>query len=62
MYGNLSFQPEINKVSKSLAGDFRQELLQENLSNPAARQKFKEKRDQMLREQEAELTFKPALN
>lgn len=59
MYGGYDFQPQINKVSKSLAGDFRQELLMDNMSNPAAKMKFQEKRNQFIREQEAELTFKP---
>ena len=59
MYGDLTFQPKINHVSKTLASDFRQDLLSDNMSNPAAKQKFKEKKDRIIRDQQAACTFQP---
>ena len=41
VYGSYTFQPKINKVSKTLASDYRTELIQENMSNPAAKEKFR---------------------
>ena len=40
VYGDLTFQPKINKVSRALAEDDRRELLENNRSNPAAKEKF----------------------
>ena len=40
VYGQLTFQPQINKVSKVLAEDQRRDLIENNMSNLAAKEKF----------------------
>ena len=37
VYKEYTFQPKINKISKTIAQDSRQELMSENMSNPAAK-------------------------
>ena len=59
LYGQYTFQPKIDKVSKTLVLDNRQDLLSENMSNPAAKQKFIEKHNKYVREQEEQCTFQP---
>jgi len=59
VYAEYTFQPKINKISKTIAQDFRQDLLQENMSNPAAKAKFDLKKDKYMKEKESEYTFKP---
>ena len=61
IYGSYTFQPKINKVSKTLASDYRTELIQENMSNPAAKEKFRQKQDKYIREKQSEYTFQPNL-
>jgi dsDNA-specific endonuclease/ATPase MutS2 len=48
VYKDYTFQPKINKISKSIAQDSRQELMSENMSNPAAKQKFEQKKQKYL--------------
>lgn len=37
MYGQMSFQPKINKVSKALVEDYRRDLIENGVSNMAAK-------------------------
>ena len=57
VYKEYTFQPKINKISKAIAQDFRQELLSENMSNPLAKEKFEQKKQEYIREKESQNTF-----
>lgn len=59
VYGSLTFQPKINKVSKVLAEDQRRELIENNMSNLAAKEKFENRQRELKAEMDAECTFKP---
>lgn len=61
VYGNYTFKPEINKVSKALAEDQRRELLEKGMSNYQAKDKFNQRHEAYLAEKDANCTFKPEI-